>query len=307
MNNNENLIPSILASTNREETVKTINELIAEYDTEIGRQRANSKIAYKGIILTLVLCIIVFLMPNFSANTYEQTRKNTAPIQDSIIRITDSQNVYKQKLDACQKRFNDIRILQNKYATGLDTLFFQIYVDDPIFSNLLYSPTRGLGDSSSQHIALVFGGEIPFTSLHKPLNNTVTFVKLNTRDTMQDRNYDLFRDGIAFKQKTFTDSIIAMKGRKESNIANNRNIYEIVDVMSVRLGAIAILIFMVTLLGYMMRYYNRLAQYYVSRRNGLKLHLLNDEKLSFENVVNLLSPDHIEMKLPQYFGGKSDS
>ncbi len=307
MNINENELPPGVAGVGKDEASRIIKELIVEFDAEIEKQRANAKIAYRGMILTLILCLLVFLVPNFYGNSYERARKNTFPIQDSINSLVDSQKVYKLKIDVCQKRFNDIRVIQNKFGKGLDSLYFQIYADDGIFSNLLYRPSKGQYDTAFTGRPLAFGGEIPFTINHDPLNNAVVFVKLHIRDTMQDRNFDLFKNGILTKQKALSDSIISLKNHKEQNIVNNRNSFEIVDALSVRLGAFLILVFMVYVLVFIQRYYNRLAQYYISRRNALKLHLLNDDKLSFEHTVNLLSPDHIELKMPQYFGNKGGS
>jgi len=299
-----NTLPNDPLSNKKEEEI--INELVREYDVEIKRQQENAKKAYKGMMISLVLCVIVFITPNFVANSYNRARITAYPLQERIAALSDSQNTYKLRYDNNLKRFNDIRIIQNKLGAGLDSLYFQIYQDDPIFSNLLYTQSTGPTDTTATGKKLVFGGEIPFTSYHNPLNTTITYVKLQERDTMQDRNLELFKHGIILKQKFIVDSIGEYKSMIETNITENKHSFELMDTLSIRIGALLILIFMVNILVFMQRYYNRLAQYYLSRRNALKLHLLNNNKLGFENVVNLLSPDHIEMKLPNYTGGKQN-
>lgn len=289
------------------EDIRIINDLILEYEGEIVKLEQKAKMAFKAMMFCFVLCLIVFVVPNFIGNHLNSMMRGSNYYQDCILRIMDTQKVYSKHFDNIEKRFHDIRGLQNKYgAVALDTTYFNNYDDDKIYSNLLYNNCLGANDTNSKGKKLVFGCEIPPTSDHNRLNSKVEFVKLKPADTTQDRNFENLRNGFLSVHKLFADSLSSLATLRDKDIFENKKSLELVDSMSVRVGAVGILLFMVLILLNMQYYYHQLANFYLSRRNAFKLQLLNNKSFEFENAAKILNPDKIEMKIPRFGSTKTE-
>lgn len=278
-----------------------IDKIVLEYDAEILKLQKNANMAYYSMLVSLLVCSFIFISPNIFPKYSSEALNYPGLVQDSIDKLTEIQKKYNNKIEYNQKRFNDVRQLQEKLGPELQNFYFVLYEDDPIFSNLLFRYCNGPSDTGANQKKLAFGGEIPISPAHNPLNNKVAYIRLNGKDTLQDKNLYFMRSGIVLLKKTIADSIGVLEERRDQSAMKTRASSEVPDNMSIRAGAIIILIFSISILAYMQRYFHQMKHFYLSRRNMIKLLSLRTNEIQsvgIEGLLKSLSPDHIEMKLP---------